>query len=188
MTAQEETLDATKERVLSALDGLTYELATTADGMLCVELDRSRLHDALARLRDRAAFEALTFITGIDRLSEHEVEPRFDVVHQLQSIVHADRVRLRTRVTSTDAAVPTCTDLWPGAGFMERECWDMFGIVFDGNPDLRRLLLPDGYGHHPLRKEFPHQGIEPDRLYREWDRKRRETWTNDANDAAQRPS
>jgi NADH-quinone oxidoreductase subunit C/D len=55
---------------------------------------------------------------------------------------------------------------------MERECWDMFGIRFDGHENLRRLLMPEAYGHHPLRKEFPHQGIEPDRLYREWERER----------------
>jgi NADH:ubiquinone oxidoreductase subunit C len=55
---------------------------------------------------------------------------------------------------------------------MERECWDMFGIQFDGHENLRRLLMPEAYGHHPLRKEFPHQGIEPDRLYREWNRER----------------
>jgi NADH:ubiquinone oxidoreductase subunit C len=52
----------------------------------------------------------------------------------------------------------------------------MFGIRFDGHANLRRLLMPDEYGHHPLRKDFPHQGIEPDRLYREWDRERRKDW------------
>ena len=80
---------------------------------------------------------------------------------------------MRTRLAEDDARVPTCTDLWPGAGYAERECYDMFGIEFDGNPDLRRLLMPEGYEHHPLRKDFPHQGIEPDRLYRAWDRERR---------------
>jgi NADH-quinone oxidoreductase subunit C len=104
------------------------------------------------------------------------------VVYQLQSIEHADRVRIRTRLTTEDAKVPTCTDLWSGASFMERECWDLMGIDFEGHPDMRRLLMPDGYGHHPLRKEFPHQGIEPDRLYREWDTARRKEW--DAERAA----
>ena len=70
--------------------------------------------------------------------------------------------------------LPTCIDLWPGAAFSERECWDMFGIRFEGHvPNLERLLMPEPYEHFPLRKDFPHQGIEPDRLYREWDRARR---------------
>jgi len=69
--------------------------------------------------------------------------------------------------------VASCTALWPGASYMERECYDMFGIRFEDHPDLKRLLMPDGYGHHPLRKDFPHKGIQPDRLYREWDRERR---------------
>jgi len=66
-------------------------------------------------------------------------------------------------------SVPSIIDLYPGAAYAERECYDMFGIVFDGHADLKRLLMPDGYDHFPLRKDFPHQGIEPDRLYREWD-------------------
>ena len=73
--------------------------------------------------------------------------------------------------------MPTCTDLFPGAAFMERECYDMFGVRFEGHAHLRRLLMPEAYGHHPLRKDFPHQGIEPDRLYREWDRERRAEWS-----------
>jgi len=83
-------------------------------------------------------------------------------------------------VGGDDPRVATCTDLWPGAGFSERECYDMFGVRFEGHPDLRRLLMPEGYGHHPLRKDFPHEGIEPDRLYREWDRERRKDWREDA--------
>jgi NADH-quinone oxidoreductase subunit C len=72
--------------------------------------------------------------------------------------------------------VPSCCDLWRGASFSEREVWDMFGVRFEGHPDLRRLLMPEGYPHHPLRKDFPHQGIEPDKLYRDWDRERRQRW------------
>jgi NADH:ubiquinone oxidoreductase subunit C len=178
MTGTEETLG----RIRTSLDGLVQgtegvRFAEPRDGMPCVDVDRAVLHDVLERLRDGAGFETLTLVTGVDRLdpaAARPTEPRFELVHQLCSIRHGDRVRVRTRLASDDARAPTCTDLWPGAGFMERECWDMFGIEFEGHPKLERLLMPEGYAHHPLRKDFPHQGIEPDRLYREWDRQRRE--------------
>ena len=97
------------------------------------------------------------------------------MVHQLFSLAHNDRLRLVTAV-DLDQRVPSAVALWPGAAYMERECYDMFGLVFDGHPGLKRLLMPEEYGWHPLRKDFPHQGIEPDRIYREWDRKRRAAW------------
>jgi len=168
--------DSTVERIQTALDGLDFEFEPSRDGIACVAVQRDAVRAVLARLRDDAAFEALTLITAVDLLDAPRATARFEVLHQLHSIEHADRVRLRTRLDEDDATIPTCTDLWLGAGFMERECWDMFGIVFEGNPNLKRLLMPDGYGHHPLRKDFPHQGIEPDRLYREWDRERRKKW------------
>jgi NADH-quinone oxidoreductase subunit C len=170
--------EATLERIQTALAGLEFEVLAPRDGtpQICVEADA--LHAVLERLRDEAGFRMVTFVTAVDRLGEQALEPRFEVYHQLLSVAHADRVRVRTRVPSDAAAVPTCTDLWPGASFMERECWDLLGIEFEGHPDLRRLLMPDGYGHHPLRKDFPHQGIEPDRLYREWDAERRKSWTS----------
>jgi NADH-quinone oxidoreductase subunit C len=158
------------ERVASALAGASCRAVPQADGMPCFEVEREHLHGVLARLRDRAGFAALTFVTAVDHFPR---EPRFLVVHQLLSIDPVARVRVLTPVPSSDARVPTCTDLWPGADWLERECWDMFGIRFDGHPRLRRLLMPEEYGHHPLRKDFPHEGIEPDRLYRAWDAARR---------------
>jgi NADH-quinone oxidoreductase subunit C len=170
---------ATRERIRAALEGLTCELsdATGApdaspahkgprDGMPTIEVARESLRDVLERLKTRAGFEQNTFVTAVDLYPR---EPRFEVVHQFLSFEHKDRARVRTLLRGDDAWVPTCTDLWPGASFAERECWDLFGIRFEGHPDLRRLMMPELYGHHPLRKDFPHQGIEPDRLYREWD-------------------
>ena len=77
---------------------------------------------------------------------------------------------------------PTCTDLWPGAAYFERECFDLLGVRFTGHAHLKRLLMPEGYDHHPLRKDFPHQGIQPDRLYREWDRERRAAYAENERD------
>ncbi len=167
------TATTTRERITAALDGLPIQFVEARDSMPTLEIPKEKLHDALSRLKERGGFEQNTLVTAVDRLPD---EPRFEVVYQLLSYDHNDRVRVRTRVTEADPHVATCTDLWPGANYSERECFDMFGILFDGNPDLRRLLMPEGYTHHPLRKDFPHAGIEPDRLYREWDQKRREGW------------
>jgi NADH-quinone oxidoreductase subunit C len=156
------------------LAGLAYELAPVADGVACLVVAREVLHETLRRLRDDAGFAVCTFVTAIDHFPR---EPRFQMNWQLLAPAHKERLRVRCTISGQDAHVPTCTDLWPGANWMERECFDMFGIRFDGHPDLRRLLMPDGYEHHPLRKEFPHKGIEPDKLYREWDRRRREGWS-----------
>ncbi len=163
----------TRERIAKALEGIDHQTSESRDGMTCVDVDRDGLHETLLRLRDFAGFSQITFVTAIDR---HPAEPRFEVAHQLWACAYADRVRVRTRVNGDDPRLPSCVDLWPGAGFMERECFDMFGVGFDGHEGLKRLLMPEEYEHHPLRKEFPHQGIEPDKLYREWDAARRAEW------------
>ena len=169
-------IDATEERVRAALEGIDCRFGRTRDGMLRVEVDRAHQHGVHARLKERAGFETVTLVTAVDHLAGGAVEPRFEVVHQFFSLAHNDRVRTSVRLATDDATLASVTDLWPGAAFMEREVYDMFGIRFEGHPNLKRLLMPEGYGHHPLRKDFPHQGIEPDRLYREWDRERRKTW------------
>jgi len=161
---------STQARVAGALDGVDFQFSEPRDGMLTVEVSRRGLRAVLERLRGVAGFEQNTLITGVDRLPE---DPRFEVVYQFLSFTHSDRVRVRARLGESDAVLPTCIDLWPGAAFSERECWEMFGIRFEGHDPLGRLLMPEAYEHFPLRKDFPHQGIEPDRLYREWDRARR---------------
>ncbi len=152
---------------------LSTERVETADGTPTFVVEAKDASALFAKLRDEAGFESVTFVTAVDRYPD---EPRFEVSTQLASLKHGDSVRVRIRTQGDEASVPTAALVWPGARFMERECYDMFGVAFEGHPDLRRLLMPDGYGHHPLRKDFPHQGIEPDRLYREWDEARRREW------------
>ncbi len=168
--------EATIERTTAALAGIEHRWLTPRDGLPALALARADLAAALRALTERAGFETATFVTAVDRLPR---APRFELVHQLLSLAHNDRVRLHTALAEGESA-PTCTQLWPGAAYMERECFDMFGILFDGHAGLKRLLMPEDYTHHPLRKDFPHQGIEPDRLYREWDRKRRLDWHPEA--------
>jgi len=161
------------DAIAAALEGIPVQWITTSDGLPTVLLPCDRVHEALSQLQSKAQFETCSLVTAIDHFP---ASPRFQVVWQLLSISRNQRVRVYARPTDEDAVVTTCTDLWPGAAFSERECFDMFGIRFAGHENLRRLMMPDGYDHHPLRKDFPHQGIQPDRLYREWDDARRSEW------------
>ena len=116
---------------------------------------------ALARtLHDRAdlAFEFLAELTAVDYWPR---EPRFDVVYILVSIAHGARLRLKVRVGGDRPVVGTVHDIWPAANWLEREVWDLFGIDFTGHPDLRRLLTPEDWEGHPLRKDYPVQIRKP---------------------------
>lgn len=109
-------------------------------------------------LRDAPEFRftLLLDIVGVDMLPR---EPRFEVNYHLVSPDRAQplRLRVKVRVPGADASVPTVTGVWPGANFLEREVWDLLGVVFDGHPDLRRLLTPEDWEGHPLRKDYPVQ-------------------------------
>jgi NADH-quinone oxidoreductase subunit C len=115
---------------------------------------------ALGYLRDEFAFDLLMDLTAIDW---ENASPRFTVVYHLMSSSHAGTyIRVAADCGGTDAepTAPSVVSLWPGANWHERECFDMFGIKFEGHPDLRRILMWDGYPYYPLRKEFPLAGIE----------------------------
>jgi NADH-quinone oxidoreductase subunit C len=159
----------TLERVRASLGDVGVRELDERDGEPALECEVADLESVFRAVR-AAGFEQNTFVTAIDH---DTVEPRFEVFWQFLSYESNDRVRVSVRVPSSDPRVPSCTAHWPGARFSERECFDMFGVRFDGHPDLRRLLMPEEYEHYPLRKDFPHEGIEPDKLYRAWDTARR---------------
>jgi len=119
-------------------------------GETTLVLPADRILDALRRAQ-AAGFILLTDLTAIDR---HPAEPRFEVVYQLTAPEARARLRLKVR-TNPDVAVPSATPVWPAANWLEREIFDLFGIRFDGHPDLKRILLPDDWEGHPLRKDFP---------------------------------
>jgi NADH-quinone oxidoreductase subunit C len=104
-------------------------------------------------------FDFLSDICGADRGVEEE--PRFEVNYHLFSTTKHHRLRLKVLVNEDDAHVPTVTGVWRTANWHERETFDLFGVVFDGHPDLRRILLPDDWQGHALRKDFPLRGYEP---------------------------
>ena len=114
---------------------------------------------ALQFLRDEHAFDLLADLTAIDWAEG--ASPRFTVVYHLYATTRHDYLRIATDCANDlEPSAPSVVHLWPGANWHERECYDMFGIKFEGHPDLRRILMWDGYPYHPLRKEFPLAGIE----------------------------
>jgi NADH-quinone oxidoreductase subunit C len=106
-------------------------------------------------------FSYLADLTAVDWWPK---EPRFEMVYHLASFEPSARLRLKVRVPGSAAHVPTLKGVWPSADWLEREVWDLFGIVFDGHNDLRRLLMPDEWEGHPLRKDYPVQVNLPVRV------------------------
>ena len=99
-------------------------------------------------------FDFLAELTAVDYWPR---EPRFELVYVFVSLSHRRRLRLKVRLQGDDARVATTSDVWPAANWLEREVWDLFGIVFDGHPDPRRLLMPEDWEGYPLRKDYPVQ-------------------------------
>ena len=131
-------------------------------GHLSVWVAPEALAEALRFLKTEPEllYEFLTDITAVDRL-KHRLpgEPRFEVVYILYSPTFNRRLFVKTRVDE-EVAIPTATTIWRGANFMEREVYDMFGLTFAGHPNLERILTPDGWLGHPLRKDFPTQSAQ----------------------------
>jgi NADH-quinone oxidoreductase subunit C len=123
-------------------------------GELTVRVKPERLVEMCAFLRDDpdCAFDFLSDVSGVDYNPE---EPRFGVNYHLTSMNYRQRLRLKVRIPGPDPHVPTVTSVWPGANWFERETYDLFGVVFVGHPDLRRLLLPEDFRGHPLRRDEP---------------------------------
>ncbi len=125
---------------------------------LTLILERSALREACAILCSDPAtgFDFLSDLTCVDR---HPTEPRFEVVYHLLSMPRKERVRLKVRLAGDDANLESVTSVWPAANFFEREVFDLFGVRFSGHPYLRRLLMPEDWEGHPLRKDYPVEGF-----------------------------
>jgi NADH-quinone oxidoreductase subunit C len=103
-------------------------------------------------------FDLLVDVTCIDYLNYRDAADRFGVVYLLANTVTNERINLRVFLNEPNLTVPTAVPLWEGANWLEREVYDMYGIVFDGHPDLRRILMPEAFTAFPLRKDYPLQG------------------------------
>jgi NADH-quinone oxidoreductase subunit C len=132
------------------------ESAPSVDRHATLFIARESVAAVARALRDRPelAFALLAEITAVDFWPR---EPRFELIYILVSPAHGHRLRLKVRLPGADPHVGTASDVWPGANWLEREVWDLFGIAFDGHPDPRRLLMPEDWEGHPLRKDYPVQ-------------------------------
>ncbi len=124
---------------------------------LTICVPRQHLIAACALLRENPelSFNYLADLTCVDWYPR---EPRFEVVYQLLSMARKERLRLKVRLEGSDPQIESLTSLWPAANFFEREVFDLFGIRFEGHPHLRRIMMPESWEGHPLRKDYPVEG------------------------------
>ncbi len=124
-----------------------------------VEVDLVTLHASLQHAKEHLGFNMLLDICTVDNSGQ---DPRFEAVYHLYNLTTCQTLRVKARVTEDAAEVPSVVDIWPTANWHEREAWDMMGLKFTNHPDLRRILMWEGYPHFPLRKEFPLAGKSTD--------------------------
>lgn len=146
-------IDGIAETLGAALGDMLVS-AEEAHGEILLTVKRERVEDALRLLRDEHEYQQLMEIAGVDYPSRAE---RFEVVYMLLSVTKNHRVIVKCTASEL-TPVPTATRLWPNAGWLEREVFDLYGVVFDGNTDLRRILTDYGFEGHPFRKDFPLTG------------------------------
>jgi NADH-quinone oxidoreductase subunit C len=122
-----------------------------------VVLDPDRVPDVCRHAKDTLGFDMLLDLSSVDNYGD---DPRWLVVYELMGLAHGQHLRLKTAVSEEKSELPTVSAIWRTADWHEREVFDMMGIRFSGHPDLRRILMWDGYPYHPLRKDFPLAGKE----------------------------
>jgi NADH-quinone oxidoreductase subunit C len=118
----------------------------------------ARLYDVLRLLKEEAGFDMLIDITAADYLHYAGARDRFGVMYALLNVGTGERLIVKTHVNEPELRLSSVVGLWRGADWMEREVYDMFGIIFDGHPDLRRILMPEEFTAYPLRKDYPLRG------------------------------
>ena len=139
-----------------AVPGAQFEAAPSIDLQTTMYVSADALADVARTLRDRGDL-AFSFLADITAVDFWPTEPRFELVYILVSPANRLRLRLKVRLHAEAAHVATVSGIWAAANWLEREVWDMFGIVFDGHPDPRRLLMPEDWDGYPLRKDYPVQ-------------------------------
>jgi NADH-quinone oxidoreductase subunit C len=136
---------------LKAHYGTGIKEASTYNGQPYLVVDSANVHEILLRMRDEELFDYCVDITAVHYPKR---EAQFDIVYILYSFHNNERVRVKTQIKDGET-LQSATAIWPTANWLEREAYDMFGIVFEGHPELKRILLPDEWKGHPLRKDYP---------------------------------
>jgi NADH-quinone oxidoreductase subunit C len=137
--------------------------ASLPDAIIDVKFDRNELTLTIARDQIRAAAAVVqkagyNFLEDVTCVDWYPNEPRFHVIYHILSHSLKERVRLVAPVESIDPTIDTITPVWPSADFYEREVWDLFGVRFNKHPNMRRIMMPDEWEGHPLRKDYPVEG------------------------------
>jgi NADH-quinone oxidoreductase subunit C len=127
-------------------------------GQTRVVTPKESIHDVLKTLKEQLGFDLLVDLTCVDYLAYRGAKDRFGMVYVLTNTRTNEQIIARTFVNEPEPVVPSMVDLWEGANWLEREVWDLFGIRFAGHPDPRRVVLPEEFTAHPLRKDYPLQG------------------------------
>ncbi len=148
-------MSAYLEKVTQALQPGILQF-TQYQGEVSLHVSPEQLLPILTALKEQHGFNYLTDIGTIDHYTE---EGRFEVFYNIFNLTENQRIRVKCRVSEENPEVPTCVPLWPSAGWHEREAFDMMGIRFTGNPDMRRIYMPEDFEYYPHRKEFPLIGI-----------------------------
>ncbi len=158
-----ETDTSLPQQALDAIrTGFPEQLRGTGEyaGQRWADVDRAQIVPILTMLRDTLDFDFLMDLTAVDWLGrEEEAEERFCIVYVLYSLSNNDYFRVRAWVPEDDPRIDTLSSVWKAAPWAEREVWDMYGISFDGHADMKRILLPEDYPGHPLRKDYPLTGF-----------------------------
>jgi NADH-quinone oxidoreductase subunit C len=144
--------------VAAAVDAFDSDAVTAAKferDELTLEIAPTKIVSVCGFLKYDQQFIRLSSVTAVDR---YPSEPRFEVVYHLHSIERNERLRLKCRLRSDEPVMETVTSVWRSANWYEREVFDLFGIRFTGHPDLRRIMMPDDWEGHPLRKDYPVTG------------------------------
>ncbi len=157
ITDLEQLKDRPEVAALLALNAAAVTGAKFDRNELTIWVDRIAVRNACQELRSNPGLQ-YTSLADLTCVDWYPREPRFEVVYHLFSVPNKRYLRLKVRLSGADANIDSLTPLWPGANFFEREVFDLFGVRFDGHPNLVRIMMPENWEGHPLRKDYPVEG------------------------------